>query len=235
MGNLADFQASVTALAGGGRTGVVPQLGYGVNRIAVCATLGDSVQLPPALPQGSIVRVINKGAQPCQVFGNIANGDTINGIATATGVSQAPGQIVDYVSSVASSLNAPSNSASGTAVAGNWEAFVAAFGNVNGSSIVQSGDFTLNAHTAASYLLTKGSAAAVTATTAPTSGVDDDLEVEFISNTAFAHVITATGLLQCGTAAVNTATFAAQKGAGLKLRARGGKWNVVYANAITFA
>lgn len=234
MGNLADFGSSVTALAGGGRTGVVPLLVYGVNRIATCATLGDSVQLPPALPQGSIVRVINKGAQPCQVFGNIANGDTINGIATATGVSQAPGQIVDYVSSVASSLNAPSNAVSGTTVAGNWEAFVAAFGNALGSTITISGDATINAHTAAAYKLTKGSAAAITLG-APTTGTDDDLEIEFVSNSAFAHVITATGLLLTGAAAVNTATCAAQKGCSLKLRAVGAKWTVVYSNGITFA
>ena len=55
------------------------------------------------------------------------------------------------------------------------------------------------------------------------------------SSTANAHTITATGLLQCGTAAVNVATFAAQAGAGLTLLAYNGKWIVQASVAITFS
>ena len=63
--------------------------------------------------------------------------------------------------------------------------------------------------------LTKGSAAAITIA-APTS---QGIEREVISDSAFAHVITFTGnTLRGGTAAVATATFAAQKGASIRLR-----------------
>lgn len=89
-----------------------------------------------------------------------------------------------------------------------------------------------------SYAITKGSAAALTLA-APTSGSQasggqDGLRILVTSNTAFAHVITATGLLQTGATAVNTATFAAHAGATVELMAYGGKWNVVAANAVSF-
>jgi hypothetical protein len=85
-----------------------------------------------------------------------------------------------------------------------------------------------------SYVVTKGSAAALTLA-APTAGTHDGAKITVTSNTAFAHVITTVGLLQAGTAAVNTATFAAQKGASVTLMAYQGKWCVISANAQTFA
>lgn len=232
MGNLADLAVTgITALAAGGRTGVVPVLGYGINRISVCATLGDSVQLPPA-QAGQIVRVINKGAQSCQVFGNIANADTINGIATATGIAQAPGTSQDYICSVGEIQSGPSSSAS-TIVAGNWETFGSpGAALVTTTPLAASG--AVNPHSAATYLVTKAGVAALTLA-APTTGVDDGVEIEINSNTANAHTLTATGLLNTGSANVNLATFAAFAGAGLKLRAQSAKWNVVYQVGITFS
>ncbi len=53
------------------------------HRVSVCATEGDSVLLPPAtVGQQHFVR--NDGAASCQVFGT--SPDTIDGVATATGV-----------------------------------------------------------------------------------------------------------------------------------------------------
>lgn len=86
----------------------------------------------------------------------------------------------------------------------------------------------------ATYSITKGSAAALTLA-APTTGTDDGVTITVTSNSAFAHVITATGLINGGTAAVNTATFAAFKGASITFYALSAKWNVLSSNAITLA
>jgi hypothetical protein len=70
---------------------------------------------------------------------------------------------------------------------------------------------------------------------APTTPAQDGLTLEIQSSTAFAHTLTATGLLQTGTASVNVATFAAQAGAGLALMAFNGKWIVKSSVGITFS
>jgi hypothetical protein len=85
-----------------------------------------------------------------------------------------------------------------------------------------------------SYVIIKAGVAALTLA-APTAGTQDGTEIQIISNTAFAHTLTATGLLQTGTASVNVATFAAFAGAGLVLVAYQGKWNVTSSVAITFS
>lgn len=87
---------------------------------------------------------------------------------------------------------------------------------------------------AGSYVITKPSAAALTLA-APTPGTQDGLTITISSASSFAHVITATGLLQTGSAAATTATFAAFQGAGVTLRAYNGKWQVTSAVATTFA
>ena len=93
----------------------------------------------------------------------------------------------------------------------------------------------IDPHTAATYVITKAGVLADTLA-APTAGVDDGLEIVVTSNTANAHTITATGLLNTGAAAgANLATFAAFPGAGLTLMAYQGKWNVLSANGITFS
>ncbi len=80
---------SITARAGGGK-GSATALSATVNlhRISVCATAGDSVLMPAALAgQAHFLR--NDGVAASQVFG--AGSDTINGVATGTGVSLAAG------------------------------------------------------------------------------------------------------------------------------------------------
>jgi len=67
------------------------------------------------------------------------------------------------------------------------------------------------------------------------TGGDDGKEIQLISTTANAHTLTATGLLQTGSASVNVATFAAFAGAGLRLRAFAGKWQVLQQVGITFS
>lgn len=70
---------------------------------------------------------------------------------------------------------------------------------------------------------------------APTALIDDGKTLLFSSGSANAHTITAAGLLETGTASVNLATFAAQKGAGVTLRAYNAKWQVLAAVGITFS
>jgi hypothetical protein len=76
------------------------------------------------------------------------------------------------------------------------------------------------------YIVTLGSAAALTLA-APVVGVDDGNDITIISNTAFAHKVTATGILNTGTASVNSITFPAFAGAAVELVAYQGKWNVL--------
>ena len=83
------------------------------------------------------------------------------------------------------------------------------------------------------YLVTKAGVQALTLA-APVSVVDDGKRITVSSNSANAHTLTATGLLNTGSASVNLATFAAFAGAGVVLEAVRGKWNVISATGITF-
>lgn len=73
---------TITAHAGGGKANAVP-LRYGFNRISVCATIGDSVLLPAAVP-GAECYIVHDGATAAQVFGQ--GTDTVDSVITATGV-----------------------------------------------------------------------------------------------------------------------------------------------------
>jgi hypothetical protein len=85
------FTAStVTAHAGGGRAAATPLTGA-INLVAVCATAGDSVMLPPATG-GQLLWVSNAGVASTQIFANTAGSDTINGVAAGTGVALAAGK-----------------------------------------------------------------------------------------------------------------------------------------------
>lgn len=73
---------SITARAGGTKA-LATVLTKQLNRITVCASANDSVLLPPA-QVGAVVAVFNDGAAAARVFG--AGTDTIDGVATGTGV-----------------------------------------------------------------------------------------------------------------------------------------------------
>ncbi|WP_332116063.1 hypothetical protein [Azorhizobium caulinodans] len=89
---------TITAFAGGGQASAT-QLSKGVNHVTTVATAADSVKLPASAP-GLVVHVINGAASnSMQVFG--AGTDTINDVATATGVAQAAGKSATYVCPVA--------------------------------------------------------------------------------------------------------------------------------------
>lgn len=86
------FEASVTAHAGGGQASA-KALSAAISHVGTVATAADSVVLPPA-KAGLQRTLINRGANACQVFG--ASPDTINGVATATGVSHAASTVKTY-------------------------------------------------------------------------------------------------------------------------------------------
>lgn len=96
-------------------------------------------------------------------------------------------------------------------------------------------DGAIDAHTAKDYIVTKSSALAALTLAAPTVTTDDGKRISVSSATAKAHTITATGLLQTGSASVNVATFAAFAGAGLVLEAYQGVWLVLSSNGVTFS
>lgn len=87
----------LTAHAGGTQAAALA-LTTGINNVTVCATSGDSVRLPVSVA-GMQVTVINAGAASAQVYG--AGTDTINGVATATGVALTNGKTAMYSCPVA--------------------------------------------------------------------------------------------------------------------------------------
>lgn len=93
-----NFNSGITATAGGGQTNAV-LLTAQFNDIATVASGNDSVKLPPVTVTpnvlGSIVNAIpviiaNAGANSLQVFGS--GTDTINNVATGTGVAVGAGK-----------------------------------------------------------------------------------------------------------------------------------------------
>jgi hypothetical protein len=62
----------------------------------------------------------------------------------------------------------------------------------------------------------------------------DGLTLVITSNTAAAHVITATGLFSDGSTTTDVATFGAHKGASLTICAARGLWNVISSTQVSF-
>lgn len=92
--NLTNLTTGITAHAGGGQADAT-QLSALVNVVDTVATAADSVKLPAPTVVGQVVIVSNTAAAAAQVFGS--GTDTINGVATATGVSLAAGKTGIYI------------------------------------------------------------------------------------------------------------------------------------------
>ena len=91
---LDSFTDTITAHSGGGQASATLFTTL-INRVTTVAVAADSVKLPAPTKVGQIVIAINSGANSMQVFGS--GTDTINGVATATGVAQAAGKTAIYV------------------------------------------------------------------------------------------------------------------------------------------
>jgi hypothetical protein len=104
----------ITAFAGGGQ-GSATLLTKTNNSVDTVATAADSVKLPLATV-GARIRVFNTTATSAQVFGS--GTDTINAVATATGVALAAGKNAEFVGIVAGTTS--------PAVAGKWRMILSA-------------------------------------------------------------------------------------------------------------
>lgn len=89
---LGSSQAPVVAHAGGTKAAAFPITSTNVE-VGTVATAADSILLPPSYP-GLTIRIVNSGAASMQVFGS--GTDTINEVATGTGVAQASGVSAIY-------------------------------------------------------------------------------------------------------------------------------------------
>ena len=87
-------ESGLTAHAGGTQAAALALSAEAtIHQVATVASAADSVKLPAA-NAGEIHVLINSGANPMQVFGS--GTDTINGVATATGISQMQNSVVIY-------------------------------------------------------------------------------------------------------------------------------------------
>jgi len=84
---------AVTAHAGGTQAAAIALTSM-INRISTVTTAGDSAKLPTAAA-GFVIFVFNDGANSAQIFGN--GTDTINSIATATGVPLPAGAVAIFI------------------------------------------------------------------------------------------------------------------------------------------
>lgn len=82
----------VVAFAGGGQASAT-LISTPLAEVATVATAADSVKLPASVP-GTVVVLVNSSANSMQVFGS--GTDTINAVATGTGVAQAGGKTAAY-------------------------------------------------------------------------------------------------------------------------------------------
>jgi hypothetical protein len=94
-------------------------------------------------------------------------------------------------------------------------------------------DGAVNPFIASTNYITKAGSANLTLA-APIATVQDGNIIRINSTTAFAHVLSAIGLLQTGTAAVNYVTFSAYPGSSVTLQAYQGKWIVIGYNQVSF-
>lgn len=130
---LLSFQDAVTAHANGGQTNAF-QITTRVVRLSTVGTAADSVKLQ-ANPAGKVVYIINDTATSATVYG--FGTDTINDVATATGVPLPANSIGTYTGTVG-----------GTA--GKWYAIISAL-TTTGTPVVPAqnrGTFVANSGTA---------------------------------------------------------------------------------------
>lgn len=93
-GTLFSTLDTITAHAGGGQANAFKLTAF-INRVTTVGTAADSVALPPSQP-GMTITVINDAAvNSLQVFGT--SPDTIDAVATGTGIALAAGHRGEFV------------------------------------------------------------------------------------------------------------------------------------------
>lgn len=111
---------------------------------------------------------------------------------------------------------------------GSVQLALTASGGIQVAPIAIAVNGAINPFTPGVYVITAGGALTGLTLAAPVAGLDDGNIIEVFSATAFAHKITATGLLQTGTASVNSVTLPAFAGANVTFQAYQGKWMVSF-------
>jgi hypothetical protein len=125
---LTGVEDSLTAFATGGQVSATAlSATKNFHRVTTVATAADSVKLPAATV-GQMHYVRNDGANAMQVFG--AGTDTINGVATGTGISQAAGTGMWYTSVASGAWTSSFNSTAPGAIGATTPA-TGSFTNVN--------------------------------------------------------------------------------------------------------
>ena len=114
------------------------QLTVEVNNVTTNATAGNGVALPAAVA-GLTILVANSTPRALQVYGNNASADTINGVATGTGVSQMANSIVLYTCIVGGASGQWASEGLGTGYAGSNQTFSTADALSANSGAVQAG------------------------------------------------------------------------------------------------
>ncbi len=209
------FQDGVTANHTTPSQATATQLTASLCRISTSTAQGDGVALPTSAG-GLEITVINTSAFPIQIYGNNTEAATINGIATATGISIGINQVVNFFCSVA----------------GNWVAQLNA-SSQPGFTLLSGTADAIPPHIAHSYIITKAGTDNVTLA-APTATTDDGIIISIYSATANAHTITSTGNLLTGTTGkTGVLTFPAVAGAGCQLQAYQGKWILLVNQTLT--
>lgn len=92
LAELQGVTSNLTAHAGGGKTNAL-LLDSAINEVVTVTSANDSLKLPIGRV-GRQITVVNFGSNSLQVFGS--GSDTINEVATATGVAQAAGKTSVY-------------------------------------------------------------------------------------------------------------------------------------------
>lgn len=87
-GEYVQYEGGVIAEADGTKANATP-INYGMTSIDTVAGAADSILLPPAVPRGFCL-IVNTTVTAAQLFGQ--GTDTINDVATATGVVLAAGE-----------------------------------------------------------------------------------------------------------------------------------------------
>lgn len=85
------------------------------------------------------------------------------------------------------------------------------------------------------YVITKAGVLADTLAAPPAPSKGNGIVIIITSRTANAHTLTATGLLNTGSAFVNVATFNPNAGATLAIISDNSLWNVLFANGVSFS
>ena len=94
-------------------------------------------------------------------------------------------------------------------------------------------DGAINPQISSTNFITKVGSANLTLA-APIITTNDGNIIRFVSVSPYVHTLSAIGLLQTGTAAVNYVTFNVNPGSSVTLQAYQGKWIVIASNQVTF-